>query len=91
MKRLLIITVMICLFSCSGKKHYHMSNHEQKNQKGYHATQAKKIVDKNAKNRASNQKTAEKNRQKTNEAASTKAADGKKPAKHSGIFNFYAH
>lgn len=92
MKRLLIIGIMsICLFSCIGKKHYQLSAAERKNQKGFHANQAKKIIDKNAKNRSVNQKNAEKNRQKTNAEAAEKAASTKKTVKHSGHFNFYTH
>ena len=74
MKRLLIIGLMLAsLVSCLGKKQYYMSKQEKSNQKGYHANNANKIVDKNAKNRSVNQKASEKNRQNTNEAAAEKA------------------
>lgn len=92
MKRLLIIGLMLAsLVSCLGKKQYYMSKQEKSNQKGYHANNANKIVDKNAKNRSVNQKASEKNRQNTNEAAAEKAKTKGKSKRPSGEFQFYFH
>ena len=92
MKRLLIISLMLAsLVSCLGKKQYYMNKQEKYNEKGYHANNANKIVDENAKNRNVNQKASEKNRQKTNEAAAEKAKTKGKSKRPSGEFQFYFH
>ena len=91
MKRLFIIYIIFISFTSCVGSNYHMSKYERSGQKGYHANTANKIVTQNQKNKAANQKSAEKTRQKINEAAATKAAPGKKPLKHSGIYKFYVH
>jgi hypothetical protein len=82
LKKYLYSAVYICsiaLFSCaSSSTAYQMDATEKEKQRGYHATEANKVIDKNRSNRKANQRGAEKNRQKTNQAAAEAAKEKKK-------------
>jgi hypothetical protein len=82
------------LSSCmTSSKAYKLNKHEKDSQKGYHAKEAEQIIDKNKKNKKSNQKAADKNRQKTTEELSKLNSESankfKKPKKHHGVFKYY--
>ncbi len=77
----------------SKSKAYKMNKHEKTAQKGYHSQTAEKIIDENKKHKKSNQKAADKNREKTTEELSKlnneSATKFKKPKKHHGVFKYY--
>ncbi|MDB5274731.1 MAG: hypothetical protein JWO58_3098 [Chitinophagaceae bacterium] len=69
----------IVLLSCAGSSTaYQMDATEKEKQRGYHANEANKIIDKNKSNRKANQRGAEKDRQKANQAAAESAREKKK-------------
>jgi predicted glycosyltransferase len=83
---------LITLFSCAGSSTaYQMDETEKEKQRGYHANEANKIIDKNKSNRKANQRAAEKNRKKTNEAAAETAKEKKKTStgKSTSKYSFY--
>ncbi len=83
---------LITLFSCAGSSTaYQMDATEKEKQRGYHANQANKIIDKNKSNRKANANAAEKNRRKTNEAAAETAREKKKTSSGKGStkYSFY--
>ncbi len=85
----LMISVM---YSCAGNSTaYQMDATEKEKQRGYHANEANKIIDKNKANRSANAKSAEKNRQQTNRAAEEAARAKKKSSskKSQDKFTFY--
>lgn len=68
MKKLLIFTMSAAILSgCAGNSAYHESSYEKEAQRGFHANQAKKIIDKNEKNKAANKKYAEKAKKEQND------------------------
>lgn len=83
---------MITLYSCAGNSTaYQMDASEKEKQRGYHANEANRIIDKNKQNRSANAKSAEKNRQQTNNAAAEAAKTKKKSSskKSQNKFTFY--
>jgi len=67
MKKILIFGAIAgILCSCSGNA-YLLSSYEKEAQRGFHAKQAKKIIDTNEKNKAANKKAAEKSKNEQNE------------------------
>ena len=92
-KSLFILTFGSLLMACGSNHQYHLNSYEKQGQKGFHATQAKKIIDKNEQNKDANKKAAEKQRQQQNATAAANAAANSKSKKsgqkHSGVFKFY--
>jgi len=94
-KKYLYSAIYICsitLLSCAGSSTaYQMDATEKEKQRGYHANEANKIIDKNKSNRKANQNAAEKNRRKTNEAAAESAREKKKTSSGKGStkYSFY--
>lgn len=95
LKKYLYSAIYVCtimLISCGGSKTaYQMDATEKEKQRGYHANEANKIIDKNKSNRKANQNAAEKNRRKTNEAAAEAAKEKKKSSSGKGStkYSFY--
>lgn len=95
LKKYLYSAIYICtitLFSCAGSSTaYQMDATEKEKQRGYHANEANKIIDKNKSNRKANQTAAEKNRRKANEAAAESAREKKRTStgKGSTKYSFY--
>ena len=93
MKAIITIGLVISVCSCSNWKHaYNLDPHETQKNKGYHAITANRIVTKNAKNRQSNLKAAEKKRVSDSKAQVTlNESRTKKHTKPSGTFKFYVY
>ena len=95
LKKYVYSAIYICsitLLSCAGSSTaYQMDETEKEKQRGYHANEANKIIDKNKSNRKANQNAAEKNRRKTNEAAAEAAKEKKRSAAGKGTtkYSFY--
>jgi hypothetical protein len=95
LKKYLYSAIYVCsitLFSCAGSSTaYQMDATEKEKQRGYHANEANKVIDKNRSNRKANQSAAEKNRRKTNEAAAETAREKKKTSSGKGStkYSFY--
>ena len=91
MKRVLIFIACVGLLSaCGGSGFYHMSESDKESQRGYHANQAKKLLDANEKNKKANQKAAEKS--KTEQNANLNALNKNKAKGTAGnprTFKFY--
>ncbi len=67
MKQLLIFAIGAALLSaCSGNA-YRLSEYEKEAQRGFHANQAKKIIETNDKNKKINKKAAEKSKKEQND------------------------
>ena len=68
MKRILIFTVCVgFLCGCAGNA-YHLNSYEKEGQRGYHANQANKLIDKNEANKKANTKAAEKSKKEIGRA-----------------------
>jgi hypothetical protein len=93
MKAILIISLTVFVCSCSNWKHaYNLDPHETQKNRGYHAITANKIITKNAKNRKTNLKAAEKKRVDDNKTQATlNQSRTKKHTKPSGVFMFYTY
>ena len=91
-KFILILCSAFFMYSCAGNSTaYQMDASEKEKQRGYHANEANRIIDINKQNRSANAKTAEKNRQKTNQQAAeaSKAKKKKASGKSQDKFTFY--
>ncbi len=67
MKKILIFTACVgFLCGCAGNA-YHLNSYEKEGQRGYHANEAKKIIDRNDKNKEANKKAAEKSKADQND------------------------
>ncbi len=86
---IIFIICYIFLLSCSSNNTYHMNSIEKEKLKGYHANQAKKIIDENEKNKEKNKKYAEKQRLEKNKEAFEKSKEKNKDKKPIRKFNFY--
>ena len=90
MKKLLILAVLGgFLASCSAGS-YKMDPVEKEKLRGFHANQAKKIIDQNEANKAANKKAAEKSKAAYNNHLN--ALNGNKAkgtAGNNGVFKFY--
>jgi len=89
MKRYLIYggILMLIAAACNPSKQMQLNSTERQAQRGYHANQAEKIIDENAKNRKKNQASSEKNRQEANKQAAQKKSAS--TGTNTGSFNFY--
>ncbi len=67
MKKLLILTICAGILSGCAASGPHESAFEKEQQRGFHAKQAKEIIDKNEKNKAANKKAAEKSKREQND------------------------
>ena len=86
---ILVYALVVSLYSCAGGSNaYHLDASEKEKQRGFHANEANKIIDKNKQNKNANAKNAEKNRQQTNSDAADKAKK-KSSKKNQDKFSFY--
>jgi hypothetical protein len=90
MKKILIFGAFVGLLSSCGGNAYLLSSYEKEAQKGFHANQAKKIIDKNEKNKAINKKAAEKSKKEQNEHLNALNKNkGKGGVSNDRTFKFY--
>ncbi len=90
MKKLLIFAISVGVLTGCANNAYHLSSYEKEGQKGYHANQANKIIDKNAKNKEANKKAAEKAKRDQNDHLNALNKNKTKTASiQSRTFKFY--
>lgn len=65
-KMLLFVGCVVFLSGCAGNA-YHLNSYEKEGQKGFHANQANKLIDKNEANKNANKKAAEKSKSEQND------------------------
>ncbi len=83
-----IIIGVLFLQACAGGTYYHLDADDRLKQQGYHANEANRLINTNAKNRSSNQKASEKYRQQANENAKAQSKV-KSGIKYDRSFKFY--
>ncbi len=67
MRKVLILAVLVGFISSCSSNAYKLSKVDKEEQRGFHAKQAKKIIDTNESNKKANQKANEKSKAQLNE------------------------